>query len=164
MHVCRSASTLPHVSVSIVGCVNKIVHPYQRNPSAPGGVYSIDLTDVGARNMVREMVSKICRGRAMFSEGEVRHVSVEGDVHVLKIPQTKWVVLLCSCILAYPLLSFFVHSVSSHLSVCLPVSLCLSVAISIRLSVCLSVCCLSIRLTICICLSVCLSVCRCSRS
>lgn len=76
--VISAASLLSGVKVSMVGCVNDIVHPYQHNPNAPYGSYRLNLADTGARELVRGVISLICRKKAVFEDGGVVHSPTGG--------------------------------------------------------------------------------------
>lgn len=91
--IASASSKLQGVRVSILGCVSEIVHPSQHNPNAPFGSYRLNLADTGARDLVRGVISLICRKKAIFEGDSVVHCppggGAEGDVEI-RLPRTRY--------------------------------------------------------------------------
>ena len=91
--IVKASSALPSVRVSVLGCVSHIVHPSQHNPNAPFGSYLLNLEDEGARDLVRGVISLICRKKAIFEGDSVTHcppgVVAEAGVEI-RLPKTRY--------------------------------------------------------------------------
>jgi hypothetical protein len=91
--IVKASSSLPSVRVSVLGCVSHIVHPSQHNPNAPFGSYLLNLEDEGARDLVRGVISLICRKKAIFEGDSVTHcppgVVAEAGVEI-RLPKTRY--------------------------------------------------------------------------
>ena len=81
----------PRISVSC-RCCDRVIHPDQFNPKNPFGKYALILEDESSRNLVRSLISSVCRQQGNFKQNTIYHSTHDG-IATITIPVTehmKW--------------------------------------------------------------------------